>query len=174
MGYDNSRYHFVAEKRGLYALIDQNTFLPVTPFNFERIEKCCGNGAYLWTRENGKWGLYDTLNNKYIVSPKYNDISRTGTHVNCYTLYITIGEQWWKDGKRGIVNDEGKELVECIYDDVIAHNYDYFTVKLNGKYGLIKDHRFVLNCIYDKLWIYGTHPSILNGVKKCFTTCICS
>ena len=159
--YKNRCVHIIAEKKQKYALIDKNTFLPVTPFIFERIKQNNNNGSFIWVCENGKWGLFNSKTLSYIISPKYDDINRTESYSSCCTLYTTIGDRW-KGGRRGVVNDDGIELVECKYDEVYGDD-KYFRVKLNGKWGLIKDNRFVLNCIYDSLWTDGTHPSILYG-----------
>jgi hypothetical protein len=45
----------------------------------------------------------------------------------------------YKGGNEGIINDEGKLIVEPIYQYVSTANKDFFVIKLNGKYGTI-DH----------------------------------
>lgn len=65
--------------------------MPIVPFQFEDIKDCNGNGDYLWVKVNKKWGLYNCKQRQYVVSPRFDDISRTGSHSNCYTLIVTIG-----------------------------------------------------------------------------------
>lgn len=58
-----------------------------------------------------------------------------------------------KDGKYGLYDTEGKEILPCIYDDIKTIIDDYcFKVKINGKYGIIdKDEKEILPVLFDDI-----------------------
>ena len=58
-----------------------------------------------------------------------------------------------KDGKYGLYDTEGKEILPCIYDDIKTIIDDYcFRVKINGKYGIIdKDEKEILPVLFDDI-----------------------
>jgi|GEM_PF-4035798 len=106
---------------------------------------------------NDKWGVI-SQNGRWIVQPsakKADDIElfqHAQLHFGKY--YIVKNE----NGKKGVVNMYGGQVVPCLYDDIIVDNQKVtdnsrgFIVKTEGKYGLYSHYgKLILSCTYD--WI---------------------
>lgn len=65
------------------------------------------------------------------------------------------------NGKIGLVNDRGKEIIPVKYDDI--ESYDgYFSLKLNNKYGYATTEGVLYPAIYDLS--YNNHADCRNRV----------
>lgn len=166
-GFDNPQKYIIAKKKELYSFLN-HSFMPIVPFQFEDIKDCNGNGDYLWVKVNKKWGLYNCKQRQYVVSPRFDDISRTGSHSNCYTLIVTIGNRW-NGGtyKLGAINDKGELFIECKYEELYEGDGGYYKARLNGMEGLLDKYgRVKLNFIYKHLSAYsskGKYPTEYRG-----------
>lgn len=104
--------------------------------------------------QNGKWGFIDA-NNRMIVPPCY-DYATNGAcryevemeNIACARVVV--------NGKVGLVNSEGKQFVECIYDTIgdqktgLIYRNGMALVSQNFKYGFIdKNGHLAVKCIYD-------------------------
>lgn len=166
-GFDNPQKYLIARKNELYSFLN-DSFMPTVPFQFEDIKECNGNGDYLWVKVNKKWGLYNCKQKQYIVSPRFDDISRTGSHSNCYTLIVTIGDRWnGGNYKLGAINDKGELFIECKYEELYEKDGGYYQAKLNGMEGLLDKYgRVKLNFVYKHLSAYsskGKYPTEYRG-----------
>lgn len=174
LGFDNPKKYIFASKKGLYSILN-DSFIPTIPFQFEKIQECNGNGDYLWVRVNKKWGLYNYKQKQFIVSPRFDDISRTGSHRNCYTLIVTIGDRWNGGSyKLGAINDKGELFIDCKYEELYENSRGYYKAKLNGKEGLLDKYgRVKLNFVYDHLCAYsskGKYPTEYRGKYGVFNS----
>lgn len=167
LGFDNPKKYVIASKNSLYSILN-DSFLPTIPFQFEQIQECNGNGDYLWVKVNKKWGLYNYKQRQYLVTPRFDDISRTGSHRNCYTLIVTIGDRW-KSGnyKLGAINDKGELFIDCKYEELYEKDGGYYQAKLNGMEGLLDKYgRVKLDFVYKHLSAYsskGKYPTEYRG-----------
>lgn len=66
-----------------------------------------------------------------------------------------------EDNKKGLENDEGKEIMPCEYDNIEEFGcYDIFKVIKNGKEGLINDRgKFIIPCKYDEIKEYSLYKT---------------
>ena len=166
-GFDNPKKYVIASKNSLYAILN-DSFLPTMPFQFEQIQECNGNGDYLWVKANKKWGLYNYKQRQYLVTPRFDDISRTGRSRNCYTLIVTIGDRWnGGDYKLGAINDKGELFIDCKYEELYENEGGYYKAKLNGMEGLLDKYgRVKLDFVYKHLSAYsskGMYPTEYRG-----------
>ena len=90
--------------------------------------------------DKSEWGLID-LDGKIIIPFSDTEISDWG---DFFLLE--------KNGKRGIMDSNGKMIIPMIYEYIDYPYYDTFVVTTNGKKGLInKFNRFVIEPKYDDL-----------------------
>lgn len=168
-GDKNQCMYIIAKKNNMLTIINQTTLLPILPFEYEDIHICNGNAENLWVKVKGLWGLFNIITKSYIIPPQFYDINYTSNHsLNCYTLIVTKGAFRGNGGKCGAVNDDGKIIIPCIYDNLYGTPYgEYYQGKIRGKEGLLDANgHIVLDFIYDSLCCYnsrGKYPSILNG-----------
>ena len=161
--------YIIAKKNDMLTIINPETLSPFLPFEYEEIHICNGNAENLWVKIKGLWGLFNITTKSYILLPQFQDINYTSNHsCNCYTLIVTKGASRGDGRKCGAVNDEGKIIIPCIYDDLFGTPYgEYYQGKIRGKEGLLDANgHIVIDFIYDKLCCYnsrGKYPSILNG-----------
>jgi len=169
-GSDNPKWYIFASKDGLYSVLN-DSFLPTIPFQFEQIQECNGNGDYLWVKVNKKWGLYNYKQRQYIVSPRFDEIFRTGNYANCYTLQVTIGDRWNGGSyKLGVINDKGELFIDCKYEELSETYVGDFKAKLNGMEGLLDKYgRVKLNFVYEHLYLGGKLPTIYRGKYGVFS-----
>ena len=65
------------------------------------------------------------------------------------------------NGKIGLVNESGKEIIPTKYDDIESYN-SFFSLKLNNKYGYATTEGVLYPAIYDLL--YNNHADCRNRV----------
>ena len=65
------------------------------------------------------------------------------------------------NGKIGLVNESGKEIIPTKYDDIRSHN-GFFLPELNNKYGYATTEGVLYPAIYDLL--YNNHADCRNRV----------
>ncbi len=92
-------------------------------------------------RESGKWGFIDRDKKQEIVPCIYDKTDRT-----YHILKVKLNGKW------GMFNKSGKEIVPCRYDSIGDELKDSLLfVMNNGKHGLIRfDGREAVPCIYDE------------------------
>jgi hypothetical protein len=129
-----------------------------------------------------KWGLI-TKKGKILVEPAYDELTNfcpglfraaMGTYPRQYGLIDTTGKvvlepvyksievEYYKKmihisagpGKQGYLAMNGKMLFKPIYDEISDFSNGLARVRLNGKYGLMKeDEKFIIEPGYDQLFI---------------------
>ena len=90
---------------------------------------------------NGKWGAVDK-HNKLVIPLKYGFLM---------PFYEGVASAYQKKyGKAALINYNGKELTDFIYDFMNGCFEGRVCVKLNGKYGFLdRDGKIVIPIIYD-------------------------
>ena len=114
---------------------------------------------YFITGYKGKEELLD-IDGKQIISPRYDKIA------DILPLYGRGGllGTFFKvmdNGKIGLVNDRGEEIIPTKYDDIRSHN-GYFSLRLNNKYGYATTEGVLYPAIYDLL--HNNHADCGNRV----------
>ncbi len=152
----NGKFEFLfasTEENGLYAMLDNETFLPKTEYMFGQIQEF--NAHYptnvVWLRGETKWGLFDGDSLNYIVPPTFDSV-RYGN--NSFFVYGHPHFTVTVKGKFGIVNNKGKFLLTCEYDDIRYSGRDSIRCVKRGKYGMLYCARTEINiipCIYDEI-----------------------
>jgi hypothetical protein len=130
-------------------------------------EKAHNNKDYAkakeWYQKAADKGNTDVIHkinelNVLIAQPwrdKYDDVSRSQEN------YIVS-----KNGKKGMVNKNGKEIIPPKYDDIHDFSESFASVKLNGKWGFINENdRIVIDIKYDKAYFFknGMADVEING-----------
>lgn len=105
---------------------------------------------------NGKWGAVDR-NNKLVIPLKY------GFLMPFYEGYAAAYKT--KYGKAALIDSNGKELTEFIYDSMNGCNEGRVCVGINGKYGFLDTTgKVVIPIIYD--WPNDSPFLFRNGKAK--------
>ncbi|TXI83230.1 MAG: WG repeat-containing protein [Crocinitomicaceae bacterium] len=123
-----SENRFGVQKDGLYGFINGTTFEEITPINADQIT--CFKDGIASMKMNNEWILIDTLGLVY-TKDRYKN-----------TKLLENGfAQVEKEGKYGIIDENGRSVVPIIYEEmkfIVNHENSYFIgVKKNGKYGII-------------------------------------
>lgn len=82
------------------------------------------------------------------------------------TIFIGGFSKVSLNGKYGLINTNGEEIVPCKYDYVSYFHENMVEVRLNGKYGFFDIHgKEVVPCKYDCVWSYnnGTAKVVYKG-----------
>src|SRR5574343_57019 len=124
-----SENRFGVKKDGLYGFINGTTFEEIVPIKADLIT--CFKDGIASMKINNEWILIDSLGQIY-TKDRYKN-----------TKLLDNGfAQVEKDGKYGVIDDNGKYAVPIMYDEmkfIVHHENSYFIgVKKNGKYGIIK------------------------------------
>ena len=111
--------------QGKYRFIDSNTFEPI-PYRvyFTKYRSSLDKDKnILWIEVNGKWGLYDCNNNKYIIPPRLDDF---GFCSETFVGNIVIATY---NGKYGVLDESGIVILHCIYDNIQIKTPTRYRVK---------------------------------------------
>jgi len=135
---------------------------------FEVVKKLVKRETKLLPFEGGgKWGFKDEATGKVVTKPRYDDIQPVSREVKVSPdyldrEYIPPADKVWMvklNGKTGVVDEYGFEIVKPEYDDItvmeIPFNeklYYWFKALKDGLYGLFNNHGLVtLPVIYGSL-----------------------
>ena len=95
--------------------------------------------------KSGKWGLIASDgSNRITCNPQYDNMMSamtfrsSDTHIDLYIVE--------KDGKKGLIKENGDELVPCVLDE-IEHQYETIVLLKDGKVGFVSE-----NLNYDIAW----------------------
>lgn len=112
---------------------------------------------------NGKYGIVDTANNKILLDPIYENITKPDIYGKCI---IEVNELY------GIFCCITRELeIQCFYDTIEkqykeTNNNFTFIVSKNDYFGIINKRNLILNCEFDQILIdYSKTPYLFN-VRK--------
>jgi hypothetical protein len=123
-----SENRFGVQKDGLYGFINGTTFEEIVPVRADLIT--CFKDGIASMKINNEWILIDSLGQVY-TKDRYKN-----------TKLLDNGfAQVEKDGKYGVIDENGKYVVPIMYEEmkfIVQHANNYFIgVKKNGKYGII-------------------------------------
>lgn len=123
-----SENRFGVQKDGLYGFINGTTFEEIVPVRADLIT--CFKDGIASMKINNEWILIDSLGQVY-TKDRYKN-----------TKLLDNGfAQVEKDGKYGVIDENGKYVVPIMYDEmkfIVQQENNYFIgVKKNGKYGII-------------------------------------
>ena len=144
-------YVFANESEGgLFALLDNQTFLPKTEYMFGEIPSY--DAIYdkneentIWIKGETAWGLFDCKKLEYVVSPQFDSVVACREHYNCYFVL--------QNGKYGAYNSKGAKLLNCEYDELKDLSWSGIRTKKYDKYGLFYtwDNTSLIPCEYDSV-----------------------
>ncbi|MBO4412622.1 MAG: WG repeat-containing protein [Clostridia bacterium] len=111
-----------------------------------------------YAKIDGKWAVVDSKTHEVVSSERYDEVSRLFGLVGFHYAWVE------RDGKRGLINEFGKEILAPKYDRIGIFKNGYAIVELNGKQGVInKDFEEVVKPIFDKT--YNTDFSTIQFEK---------
>lgn len=148
----NGKFEFLfanTEENGLYAMLDNETFLPKTEYMFGQIQEfnaCCSTNV-VWLSGETKWGLFDGDSLNYIIPPTFEKVQNDNKYI--YQHFIVT-----RNRKLGLIDNEGKFLLSCEYDDMKYSGIDRIECVKNGKYGMLycgRKETNIIPCKYDEI-----------------------
>lgn len=102
----------VGKKNGRFAVLNNNSFLPETPFCFYEYNFCATNTNIIWLLdEKCFWHIYDV---------NARTLTRNGVRIydNQFTKYMLVAESiTWE---LGLICEDGNVIVDINYDSAIA------------------------------------------------------
>lgn len=141
-----------------YGLIDFNGNI-IKEAQYEEIDNLDYKEGFLKVMQKGLYGIIN-IKGDDIVKTEYDDITADG-YYSATTQYSTSGfitRIKTDNGYRfGYINSRGKELLECNYSELsrITEIEDdknvYLLTTLNGKVGLVKNGKTILNNDYSAI-----------------------
>lgn len=131
----------------------------ILPAEYEEISNIDYKEGFLKVKKDGLYGVVN-IAGKIIIKPQYFDINADG-YYNDKNKYDNAGfilKVKSDEGyKYGYADSNGKVLFECNYNEIyrITENPDektaYLISSYNGRYGLIKDDKQVLDNQFDSI-----------------------
>ncbi len=166
-------YDEIQKKKDCYYLSQRNKVgvvylnsIPETLQMFDEIISYNSESKSIVFKNSKKKGIYDVVNNKIILEPKYDKINKIEADCkndNGKFAIVSI------DNKLGIVKlYENKVVIPVVYDDIEKINREYYTttkfkIRKSNKYGIIDINGNLLIPIeYDYLYQpYNSKNSII-------------
>lgn len=146
------------KENGKYGIIDFSGKKITKPI-YESIESLEYREGSLLVEQNGKFGVIN-INGKQIVKMEYDKIE-SDTYYTSEKDYMEAGfivQVKTDDGYRyGYINKDGKQLLPTEYNeinrvtDIKSDESIYLLVSKNGKYGILKNNKEILPCIYEEI-----------------------
>lgn len=157
-------------KEGKYGIIDING-KKITNAIYDEIDTLQTKEGELLIKKDGKYGVIN-IKGTTLVKPQYDKIEADNFYdeENGYKKSGYIVCKTTEEGYRyGYVNLEGKEVVEVKYNDLnriteINSNDTYIICAENGKYGLLKNNKKIINNEYQSL-IYNDSNNTITALK---------
>ena len=152
---------------GKYGIVDFNGKKITKPI-YEEIETLQFKEGELLVKQDGKYGIIN-IKGTTLVKADYDKIETDKYYEeeNGYKNAGYIVSKTTNEGYRyGYVNVEGKEIIETIYNDLhriteIDTNDIYIVCAKNGKYGLLKNNKQIIDNEYQSLVYNQTNNSII-------------
>lgn len=164
------------EAKHRYALLDNKSFIPRTPFIFTEIGSPVRTKQNkIWLKGDSLWGLFDSDALEYTVSPRFDSIIECRTISSCCYFFIAS-----INNLLGLVDDEGQLCLPCVYDELVEEHPgvgsygDNIILKKNGLFGIFYvENRATVSCEYDKVSLIGSglYASLLRNNKYGISYC---
>ena len=131
----------IAKYNGMYYFVNPNNWLIENYVGFTEY-RCCYHSSkkndLIALKIESKWGLYDVVKDQFTLQPICDEIQTL--QGDSYIFII--------DHKYGVVDDDGKIILECKYDNIWEEFYDdLLRVTLNGRSGKYKNGKLYFNSI---------------------------
>lgn len=119
-----------------------------TPFNYDdySIRNSRLNRVTCPTKmiiiKNGKYGLYDVVNNKVLIEPKFKELELIVDSMDDYNFQDNY--YYFKDNENqhGLIDNNGKILIPALYEKFVFFSPDYdIILKGNDKKKYFFDHK---------------------------------
>ena len=157
-------------KDGKYGIIDLNG-KKITNAKYEEIDTLQFKEGELLVKKDGKYGVIN-IKGTTLVKAEYDKIEadRFYEEGNSYKKSGYIVSETTEEGYRyGYVNLEGKQIIETKYNDlyrIIDINSEdaYIICAENGKYGLLKNNKQIINNEYQSI-IYNESNNTLTALR---------
>lgn len=150
---------FVSKVKNGLSLLNRSG-VEITPQKFDDVHYEKQSKSY-FVNINGKYGVYSLESNAMLLPCIYESIQQIEYKVRwtfeAETIYAYL---CMLNGKKGVIDKEGKALIECKYDDIeilsactmIGDSYDGYILKENGLYGWWTHSKgLVSECIYNNI-----------------------
>ena len=117
---------YKVEKEGNYGIIDfeGNEILPCI---YSRIDDWSEN--LLQLASNGKIGVFDIDKKELILPCQYDNIG-----IGDSEIFIYI------DGKHGVVNNVGQEIIPCVYDNIIFMGSGTYAIEKDAQWTIVNEN----------------------------------
>lgn len=144
------------KQNGLYGLINLDGKVITKPI-YEKIESVPYKEGELLVQKDGKQGV---INSKGVelVKIKYDSIIGDGYYnqIDYKEAGYIVGVRQEESMKYGYLNNQGKEVLKNEYDEIsrltnIKDKNVYLITIQNGKKGLVKNNKKILENIYDQM-----------------------
>lgn len=169
-------------KWGIYSTAENRLLIPAMYESFDYCGGCGRKGDYLFAQKNGKWGIID-FNNNVLMPFEYEHahaFMRSDNWVQCFkkqghevTINLKTKKEYTapeytdmtitgnsllkaqKNGKYGLINEDGVTIADFIYDDITdaygeTERGPYLQVTKNGKTGILReDGKVMIAPVYE-------------------------
>ncbi len=157
-------------QNGKYGIIDLNG-KKITKAIYEEIDTLQFKEGELLVKKDGKYGVINIKGTK-LVKAEYDkiEVDKFYEEGNSYKKAGYIVSKTTEEGYRyGYVNIEGKEIIKTNYNDlyritVADNNEVYIICAENGKYGLFKNDKKIIDNEYQSL-IYNESNNTITALK---------
>ena len=157
-------------KNGKYGIIDLNG-KKITNAVYEEIDTLQFKEGELLAKKDGKYGVIN-IKGATLVKKQYDkiEVDKFYEEGNSYKKAGYIVSKTTQEGYRyGYVNLEGKEIIETKYNDLyriteIDSEDVYIICAENGKYGLLKNDRQIIDNEYQSL-VYNESNNTVTALK---------
>ena len=154
-------------KDGKYGIIDLNG-KKITNAIYEEIDTLQFKEGELLVKKDGKYGVIN-IKGKTLVKAQYDKVEADKFYEegNSYKKAGYIVSQTTEEGYRyGYVNIEGKEIIEPKYNDLyriteIDSEDVYIICAENGKYGLLKNDKLIIDNEYQSLTYNESNNTVI-------------
>lgn len=157
-------------KNGKYGIIDLNG-KKITNAIYEEIDTLQFKEGELLVKKDGKYGVIN-IKGATLVKTQYDkvEVDKFYEEGNAYKKAGYIVSKTTEEGYRyGYVNLEGKEIIETKYNDLyriteIDSDDAYIICAENGKYGLLKNNKQIIENQYQSL-VYNESNNTITALK---------
>ena len=150
---------FVAKTNNGLSLLNRSG-IEIIPQKFDGVSYEKKSQSY-FVNINGKYGVFSIESNTILLPCIYDSIQQIEYMIRwtfeAETIYAYL---CMLNGKKGVIDKEGKALIECKYDDIevlstctmCGDSYDGYILKENGLYGWWTHSKgLVSECIYNNI-----------------------
>jgi hypothetical protein len=150
----DGKYVYDMTRQGKTGIVDHSG-KQILPFLYEYVERIeSSNTMKLFRVRNSKlYGVTD-FSGKIIIPVIYERVELINQAFGTTNKYYSVT----KNGKTGIIDDVGKQIIPCEYTRISGFQGKYLAASTNGRYGLISwSNKVVVPFIYDEIHNNGNN-----------------